>query len=121
RDRADSGGRARPDLRVVPAALRPQADAVLRRGGGGAVLAGLPGGPRRAVVSVRAGTCWLPTAARLDPDPRDLGYCLVRLRLRGRDGSGDARGSAGAAAGGGSPAPARQSFVAAMTPRVQSA
>src|SRR5207245_5274480 len=52
RHRADPGGRAGSRVRRVPAAVWPQADAVLRSGGGGAVVWWLFGGGRSGGVAV---------------------------------------------------------------------
>src|SRR5207247_7025000 len=98
RDRPHPRRRTRPRLCLVPAAVRSQADAVLRGGGGVAVPAGLCGGRRRALAAVRAPPRGVPTAARPDHGAGDIGYRTLRLRLRGGDAGRHAGGRAGSTA-----------------------
>src|SRR5206468_10420080 len=62
---ADSRGRARSAVGVVPAALRPQADAVLRALGRGVIPARISGRRGCALPALRAAARRFPPAARL--------------------------------------------------------
>src|SRR5207237_5186550 len=98
RDRAHPGGRAGPPLRLVPAALRPEADAVLRAAGR---RADFPGHRRRRVCPHRALRlpAWQSGVPLPGPPPRHRRTGAVCRRLLGGDGSDDAGGGAGSAAG----------------------
>src|SRR2546422_262523 len=97
RDRPHPRGRARPRLRLVPAAVRSQADAVLRGLGSGADLFGLPGGRVRPVRALRAAS-GQPRVSLPRPTARPRRTHPVWVRLRGRDARRYAGGGAWPAA-----------------------